>query len=158
MFPKYYYPLKTTVRCFLLPSEQPGSLLRAIWCSLEILNTELLLPLFARWHAAKLKTGSTGSCDQLARVPLVLRRVLARVRDRTCERNSFQPVFMCDPFPPFFSHLVTLDYDSHLCVDPWLLIEHENLIFFALSDLLFHRARVRLELAMVGNGTSVSVN
>lgn len=102
MFPKYYYPLKTTVRCFLLPSEQPGSLLGAIWCSLEILNTELLLPLFARWHAAKLKTGSTGSCDQLARVPLVLRRVLARVRDRTCERNSFQPVFMCDPFPPFF--------------------------------------------------------
>lgn len=71
MFPKYYFPLKTTVRCFLLPSEQPGSLLEAIWCLLEILNTELLLPLFARWHAAKLKTGSTGSCDQLARVPLV---------------------------------------------------------------------------------------
>ena len=60
------------------------------------------LPVLKR-HAAKLKTGSTGSCDQLARVPLVLRGVLARVRDRTCERNSSQPVFMWPFSPVFFS-------------------------------------------------------
>lgn len=144
---------------FLLPSEQPGSLLGAIWCSLEFWTQNScchFLPVLKR-HAAKLKTGSTGSCDQLARVPLVLRRVLARVRDRTCERNSFQPVFMWPFSPVFFSLSYAGLRFTPLCrplTTDWTRKSH----FFRPVWPSFSTALESDSNLLVGNGTSVSVN
>lgn len=123
----------------------------------ELKNTACCHFLPVSKHAAKLKTGSAGSCDQLARVPLVQLWRNSRPSSRSnLWAASSQPVFMC-PFPRFISPLTfTLDYDSHLCVDPWLLIEHENLIFFAQSDLFTFQNRVKASLALLYTGENLN--
>lgn len=81
----------------------------------ELKNTACCHFLPVSKHAAKLKTGSAGSCDQLARVPLVQLWRKSRPSSRSnLWAASSQPVFMC-PFPRFY---LTFDFHAGLRFTP----------------------------------------
>lgn len=126
-------------------------------CLNELKNTACCHFLPVSKHAAKLKTGSAGSCDQLARVPLVQLWRKSRPSSRSnLWAASSQPVFMC-PFPRFY---LTFDFHAGLRFTPlcrplttdWTRKSH----FFRPVWPFSSKNRVKASLALLYTGENLN--